>query len=120
MGSKYVFGYNPLKDYLLQLIITDSDVTNKRMRGDIYAAFIFILQNVLNNENDVIHLDFDINGDKDHVKLVGNNAITALWLSGIFPINIEDALTKDSFLIGDIQYTYNKKSKRLTHKFVKK
>jgi hypothetical protein len=116
MGSKYVIGYNPFQDFLMQSIIYGADLSNKRIKTDIHAAFAFILQNVLDNQNDVVYLDFDIVGDKNNIKVVGKNAVSAVWLSGVFPDNIDLMLKKNVFRIGNRIYKYNKKTKELTYK----
>jgi len=118
MGSGYKTGYNPFQDFLLQLILYGADISNKKMKRDIHSAFSLILQNVLNNPNDVVYLDFDIVSDKNHIKVVGKNAISAFWLSGLFPSNIDYILKNNNIKMGNRIYKYNKKTKLLTYTIV--
>lgn len=118
MGNRYALGYNPFRDFLIQSILYGADLSNKEMKGDIHAAFSFILQNVLDNPNGIVYLDFDIVGDKNHIKIVGKNSISALWLSGIFPPNTDFILKNNNFKIGNRLYKYNKKTKALTYTII--
>ncbi len=115
MASRYKLGRNPIQDFLMQSIIHGVDLLSKKNKADIYSTIIYILQYMVENPNELIYLDFDIVGDKDNIKLVGNNAISAIWLSGIYPDDIEMILNKSRFKIGDRLYRYNKKTKTLTY-----
>lgn len=115
MASKYVTGYNPIQDFLFQSMLYGVDISNKKHFVDIQSAIIYILQNVLKNERDVIHLDFEISGDKRYIKLVGKNIITALWLSGVFPYDVNEVLDKNKYIVDNISFNYNKKTKKLTY-----
>jgi len=119
MASKYVTGYNPFQDFLLQSILFGVDLLDKKMFADIYSSFVYILQNILDNDEDIIHLDFEIKGNKDNIKFIGKNAITAIWLSGVFPEEIDEVLNNSKFIIGDRLYKFNKKTKTLTHVKIK-
>lgn len=109
MGNRYVVGYNPFQDFLMHLMIYGVDLSNKKIKNDIHTAFSSILQNILDNPNDVVYLDFDIVGDENYIKIVGENSLSALWLSGIFPQNVDFILKNKSFKIGNRLYKYNKK-----------
>lgn len=115
MASKYVTGYNPVQDFLFQSMLYGVDILDKKNFVDIQSAIVYILQNVLKNENDVIHLDFEIKGNKNYIKLIGKNIITALWLSGVFPQNVDEILNKNKYVIDNISINYNKKTKKLTY-----
>jgi hypothetical protein len=116
MGIKYTWNKNnPFHDFLFKAIIIGVDVANKKSRGDIVAAFTYILKNYLENESDVVYLDFDIINDDGYVKVIGNNAISALWLSGIIPNDISSVLKSNTLIIGNREYKYNKKTKQLKY-----
>ncbi len=115
MGSQIKWTYNPFHDFLLQSIMYDIDISDKKLKPDLYASFAFILQNVLENKNDVVYLDFEIINNNNHFKVVGKNAISAVWLSGLFPIDSEPILKSNTFTIGERKYKYNKKTKELTY-----
>jgi hypothetical protein len=115
MASKYVTGYNPIQDFLFQSMLYGLDLSDKKHFVDIQSAIVYILQNVLKNENDVIHLDFEIKGNKNYIKLVGKNIISALWLSGVFPQNVDKVLNDNKYIVDDISFNYNKKTRKLTY-----
>lgn len=115
MGNRYVLGNNPFQDFLLQYALYDVDLSDKKMKDDIHAAFTIILKNILNNENDAVYLDFDIIGEKNNIKIIGKNAISAVWLSGFFVENPDQLLKNNKFRIGNRGYTYNTKTFELTY-----
>ncbi len=118
MASKYITGFNPIQDFLFQSMIYGVDLSNKKQFKDIQSSIIFILQNVLENQKDIIHLDFQIKGSKNQIKVVGKNMITALWLSGVFPQNIDEILINNKYDFDDISFEYNVKTKKLTYTII--
>jgi hypothetical protein len=67
----------------------------------------------------LIYLDFDIiKNDGGSYNIIGKNAISALWLSGIIPIDVQAILDNNKFIIDDVKYTYNKKTNKLTYKII--
>lgn len=118
MGSLHKWGVNPFQDFLLRSIMYDADISDKELEADIHATFIFILQNIIRNRKDVIYLDFEIKNNDDHFSIIGKNAISAVWLSGEFPIKIEQVLSKNIFIIGNRKYKYNNKTNKLTYTII--
>ena len=116
MASSYKLGNNLVQDFLMQSIIHGVDLLNKKNKADIYSTIVYILQYMLENPKELVYLDFDIVGNKENIKVVGNNSISAIWLSGIFPDDINIVLNKSRFKIGNRLYQYNKKTKTLTYK----
>jgi len=119
MGSKYVYGMNPFKDYLLEAIKYDFDISDSKMKLEIDSSFKFILKNVLNNGKEAVHLDFEITKDNNYYKVIAKNAPSALWLSGVLVENVDDMLDSNVFIIGDRKYKYNKKRGSLTFTIIK-
>jgi len=119
MGSLYKWNCNPLQDFLLKSIIYNRNISAAELQSEAYAAFTYFLQNVLENQNDAVYLDFKIIDKNNYFKVVGENAISAIWLSGIFPQNSESILKNNMFIIGSRKYTYNKKKKILTYTEIK-
>jgi hypothetical protein len=113
MGSLYSFGYNPFEDYLIQLLIHDVDVSDEKMKPEIHNAFVYILQNIMNNERELIFLDFEIVKTNKYYKILGKNAISALWLSGIFPLDVVQYVEENEFNIGDKLFEYNSETHEL-------
>ena len=60
MANLYSWGGNPFRDYLLNSLLVDIDISNKQTKRDINSAFKYILQNVLINPNEAVYLDFEI------------------------------------------------------------
>ncbi len=121
MASKYEVGYNPLQDFLLQTIIYGVNISDKKLKMDILQSFVLILETILENPNDVVYLDFQITSKDGHYKVTGKNIVSALWLSGIYPVNNLDKLVdRESITINDREYKFNKKTKKLSYVTIKK
>lgn len=115
MGSEYVYSKNPFRDFLLDSILIGVDVSTKESKRDIDGAFRYILENVLNNPEEIIYLDFEIIKNEEHYKLHGKNSISALWLSGFFPSDASKIIKSTTFVIGNRKYVFNKKTNELTY-----
>jgi hypothetical protein len=115
MANRYIMGYNPIQDFLFQSMMYDVNLSNKRKFVDIQSAIVIILQNILDNECDIIHLDLEIRGNKNNVKVIGKNIISALWLSGIFPKNVNDTLKRNEYKIDNIIFKYDSNNHKLTY-----
>jgi len=109
MATKYQWGENPFQDLLINFLLADQDILEKRLKKEINNIFIDFLQNILNDPEDALYLDFDIKKKKDGYKVIGKNFISALWLSGVFISNVEDVFEMNELIIGNVRYTYNKK-----------
>jgi len=118
MGRTYDWGVNPFQDYLFTLMLNDVDIGDVEYENDFYGAFIRMLNYLLRNENDSQHLDFEIRKKDGYFKVVAKNAITAFWLSGIFPRDPEVVMKTNEYVIDNIKYKYNKKTKKLTQKII--
>jgi len=111
MGSKYKWGINPFRDFLIASLLYGADVSDENLIDEIGNTFLLILENVLENENDAVYLDFEIIEENDHIKVVGKNAPTALWLSGLIPKGDVDNLLKHNiFIVKNKKYVFNKKT----------
>jgi hypothetical protein len=120
MASKYVWGiYNPFQDFLLKAIMLDINVADIKSNIDINAAFTFILENYLEYDEDIAYLNYDIIEKDGYFKVIGNNSITAFWLSGIIPDDTATILKYNTLTIGNRKYVYDNKKKRLTYTILK-
>ena len=115
MGSEYVYGSNPFRDFLLESIMTDVDISTKEAKRDIDSAFKYILGNILINRDEVVYLDFEIKKNEDHYILQGKNSISALWLCGFFPSDGSKIIKSTTFIIGNRKYVFNKETNELTY-----
>ena len=117
MATIYRYNKNPFSDLLLKSIIYGVDISDKNTKLEINNTFIYILKNVLENEQDTIHLDFEITNKDNYFKVIGKNAISALWLSGILPPNVSDTF-KNPIILGNRKYIFNKKNKTLKYTII--
>ena len=71
---------------------------------------IFYISNVTGEGIDKLSSFFNI---------IGKNAISSIWLSGILPRDVDTVMEDNKFIIGDKEYSYNKKTNELKYKLVK-
>ena len=113
MGYRYIEGENPFKDVIVKSLLLE--VTNKeKISEDFYDVFEFILKNALDNEKNVVFLDYEFKNDNNQVKILANNAITSFWLSGLIldDVKLADEVIED----GNYRYRYDSKKRCLTKK----
>ena len=60
MGKIYSWNENPFQDFLLMLMISGADISNKNLEVDIYVKFLTILEYFLKNKKYIEFLDFEI------------------------------------------------------------
>lgn len=118
MATIYRWNKNPFRDFLLQSLIYGFDISDKGMKNEINSSFSYILENVLKDEEDAVYLDFYITNKDNYFKLIGKNAISSLWFSGILPENPSDIFKQDTFIFGNRKYVFNKKTKKLTYTII--
>ena len=120
MGSRYKFGINPFQDFLFTSILYGANIADKEFEADIYVGFVTILEYFVSDKNDVQFLDFEVEGKDGYFKVVAKNAITALWLSGIFPRNTRQVMDTNEFVMENMKYKFNVKTKKLSYRLMKK
>jgi len=120
MGRIYESDINPFQDFLFTSMIHGIDLTKKEFEEDIYVGFVQILEYIVQDKYDTQHLDFEIKGKDGYYKVVANNVVSALWLSGIFPKNTKMVMNSSEYVIEDLKYKYNPKTKKLTYQFINK
>lgn len=120
MGRIYERNNNLFQDFLFISMMYGTDLADKDFEADIYVGFSTILEYYLNNNDDIRLLDFEIRGNDGYYKVVAKNAISALWLSGIFPRNPKQVLNSNEYVIENMKYKFNTKTMKLTHQFIKK
>jgi hypothetical protein len=120
MASEYKWGYyNPFQDFLLKAMLLGADIADEKSRKGITDGFTYILKSFLENEGDVAYLDFDIISENGYVRIIGNNSVSALWLSGIIPEDTITVLKYNTIIVDDRKYVYNKKTKKLSFSIIK-
>jgi len=113
MGSDYVWGQNSIRDVLLQMITIGLNIADKSFKEELHGIFSQLLEIHLNNKEDLIYLDFIIKKEEEYYKIIGNNIVSALWLSGIIPKDSEAVMKYNECHVNDKIYTFNKKRKKL-------
>jgi hypothetical protein len=119
MGNKYEWGTKEIQDMLMQVLSAGADISRKEMKTSINEIISQYLQYYLKNDRDIVYLDFNIRKNDTYYKVVGNNILTALWLSGMFPANTKAVLEKNEYIIDKIKFTYNTKTKILKSEIIK-
>lgn len=119
MANHYRFNINPFSDILLEIIINGGDISSKKNEESIFDIFKYILELYLENVNDVVYLDYSIKNRDGHYTIIGNNIITALWLSGIIPDDTLTIINENEYLTDSYRYTFDEKKKILTYKEIK-
>jgi hypothetical protein len=118
MGKIYNWEVNPFRDYLLTMVMMDIDISDKKIKNEINTYFTFILENLLMNGNDAVHLDFEIINIGNHFKVSGNNSVSAMWLSGLIPNDTESALKNNTFIVKNKRYVFDVQTKELTYTII--
>ena len=89
MARTYKWGTNVFQDFLFTSLMNGGEIAKQEYQAGIYTSFVNVLDHINNNRLDSQHLDFEIREKKGYFKVVANNFISALWLSGVFPQNPE-------------------------------
>lgn len=118
MGRTYQINVNPFQDFLFISMMQGVDLADKEYEADIYVAFVTILEYIVPEKNDTQYLDFEIKGKDGYYKVVAKNVISALWLSGIFPQSPRMVMNNNEYVINNIKYKFNPKTKKLTYQLI--
>lgn len=112
---------SPIRDFLFQMMLLDYDITHKEMKDSIYDTIIYMLDYLGVESNFISYLDYDIKKVKnEHIKVVSENIITALWFIGILPQDCDSVYENNLLEYDGKLYKFNKKTKKLTWKRIKK
>lgn len=114
MGSDYVWGENAIQDTLLQMIMIGVDISDVQFKNELNTIFSLIIEIHLKNREDLVYLDFKVKKlGVDGFKLIGNNILSAMWLSGIMPKNPQAVMDANEYRMDGKTYTFDKKKKVL-------
>lgn len=113
MASEYKWEENPIRDILLTMMFAGIDVSDIKYKLDLYYMFTAIIEYNIKNQEDLVYMDFNIKKFGILTKVIGNNIISALWLSGILPENPMTIEEANKCFVGNIKYTFDKKNKIL-------
>ena len=86
-----------ISDFIENLLLNDFDFKN---HSDLYNLVWYILESGgYADDKHLEYLDFDvqIKDEGSDVKIVGNNIVSALWFSNIFPNNPDDCYVNNRY-----------------------
>ena len=113
MARLYTWDINPIQDILLNMLLSNIDISDDESKEEIHNIFIETIKPYLKNEGDLIYLDFKIKKYREHYKFISNNFCTSLWASGILPENPSMVMNDNKFSFDNKVYSFNKKTKVL-------
>ena len=96
------------------------DVSDKQFKKELDTIFTLILENHVVNPKDLVFLDFSIKKlGVGAFKIVANNIVSALWISGIIPKNPTAVMDSNTCHVGGRTYKFDKKKKILNSTITK-
>lgn len=110
MAKYYKFNENILQDALFENLLNNIDISTKNFQENLKKDIESFLKKILKDETFIKNLDFNIVNDDNYYRVIANNLITALWFSGIFPLNIGEIIIKKIFIHEDKIYEFDKKN----------
>lgn len=119
MATDYTWNTNPIQDILMNMLLSNVNITNGDAKQELYNIFTQVIEPYLNNRGDLIYLDFNIKKNKGYYKVISNNLISALWISGILPENPNEVMRNNQYKFGDITYHYDIKTHKLEYSIKK-
>lgn len=120
MGRTYQTNINPFQDFLLVCMLQDIDLVDDEHKTEIYVSLIKILELFVPNDDYMQYFDLEIRGNDGYYKVVAKNAISALWLSGIFPMSPKNVMDTNEYVFKNTKYKFNPKTNKLTSQSISK
>lgn len=115
MGNEYNWTENIVKDFLFSLLLQEEDITASKYKEGIEQNIKHMLIHSGVNAKDLPYLEYNIKAKDDiYFKLVADNIITAMWLSGFYPEKCDLIYTKNSATFDNKNFKFNKRTKKLT------
>ena len=125
MGDDYVWGVNPVQDLLFQIMMSiedDLDLSDPQVNEGVENSLIVLLTSMGVDPMDVHeYLDFKFKKiGRGYIKALPNNIVTAMWFVGAMPKDCEMVYLHNTAVYSGHEYKFNKKTKKLTWKPIKK
>jgi hypothetical protein len=98
------------------------DITHYETINTIDETIVYLLENMGVNHEHINYLDYDIepvDNDIDNIKVIANNIITALWFSGIMPLDCDLIYKNNQMQYNGKLYKFDKQTKKLTWSIIK-
>ena len=115
MAKIYEWGNNPIRDFLLQIMLFEKNITDTNIKDGINGNISFLLKRMNVNEYNMQYLDYTLKETKKgYVRVVPNNIVCAMWFIGALPPNCDNIIKKNSVYFNGKKYKFNKRTKRLT------
>ena len=119
MGKSYIYFKNPISDLLIDALIKNYDISKKENIDDIYFHIYDIIESMGFPECNE-YIKFKIKKDLIYYKIIPENFITGLVFLGIIPYNCKRAFVANKLEYKNMLYTFNKKTKKIIKKPLKK
>ncbi len=109
----YISSPTFISDFMENLLLSDFNFKN---HGELYETVWYILEATnLVNPKHIHYLDFDVKfgDDENDIRIVGNNIVTSLWFSSVYPNNPDDCYISGKYETEDYFYRYDESEKKL-------
>ena len=114
MGQIYKRNINPIRDFLLELLLINVDLSDEKIQYDVRETIAQMLFKFGVYEDEMEYLDYNLKVKDNYVKLVPNNFICALWFIGALPEDPNLIIQENRAVVGDYIYKFNRKTKKLS------
>jgi hypothetical protein len=120
MATNYIWNTNPIQDILMNMLLSNVNITNGDAKQELHNIFTQVIEPYLNNSGDLVYLDFNIKNNKNYYRVISNNLVSALWLSGILPENPNEVMRNNRYKYGNFIYHYDIKTHKLVYSIKEK
>ena len=111
---------SPIRDFFFQLMMLEYDLSEEEMINSLYSTIHYMLEQMDVGTDPMEYLDFNIKKkDMNYLKVIANNIVTALWFTGIIPLNPDSVYENNEMRYNGKLYKFNNKTKKLTWKIIK-
>jgi len=114
MGQIYKRNINPIRDFLIHLLLINVDFNDEKIQRDIKETIKNILISVGVYDDELEYLDYKFKIKKNYIKLQPNNFVCALWFIGALPDDPTLILDENRAVVGDYVYKFNRRTKMLS------
>lgn len=118
MASSYVFGDNHLRDMMISEIMIDEYEKPVDLHSSIIEKCVAMIRGIYKSVDvpefeKYIDFEFDVDKEQKSIKLIPFNIVSALWFSGVFPLDCRKVYLDNYFVKNNIYYIFDPKKKKL-------